>query len=110
MREGPPGRREMKAFSGLWKRLQPRYRPEPAPTAVPHNELNRVIDHITTVPDGVAANPKVIEILRRRRDAVHGGRGIDWATAEALAFGTLLDEGESVRLNGQVSRGGKVSQ
>ncbi|MBO0699581.1 MAG: 2-oxoglutarate dehydrogenase E1 component [Zavarzinella sp.] len=110
MREGPPGRRGMRAFSGLWKRLQPRYKPEPAPTAVSHDELKRVIDHITTVPEGVAANSKVADLLRRRREAVHAGKGIDWATAEALAFGTLLAEGTSVRLTGQDTRRGTFSQ
>jgi 2-oxoglutarate dehydrogenase E1 component len=110
MREGPPGRRGMRAFSGLWDRYQPRYRHDPAPTAVPHDELNRAIDHITTVPDGVTVNSKVADILRRRRDAVHAGKGIDWATAEALAFGTLLAEGTSVRLTGQDTRRGTFSQ
>src|SRR5262249_395355 len=69
MREGPPGRRGMRAFSGIWQRLQPKYRPEPAPTAVPREELKRVIDHLTTVPEGVTANPKVVDLLRRRREA-----------------------------------------
>jgi 2-oxoglutarate dehydrogenase E1 component len=110
MREGPPGRRGMKAFSGLWSRLQPRYRSEPAPTAVDREVLNRVIDHLTTVPEGFTVNPKVAELLRRRREVVHNGRGIDWATAEALAFGTLLTEGTSIRFSGQDSRRGTFSQ
>ena len=110
MREGPPGRRGMKAFSGYWQRLQPRYHPEAVPTAVPHEALDRVIDHLTTVPPGVTINPKVAELLRRRRDAVHAGKGIDWATAEALAFGTLLTEGTSIRFSGQDSRRGTFSQ
>jgi 2-oxoglutarate dehydrogenase E1 component len=110
MRQGPPGKRGMRSFSGLWQRFQPRYSHDPIPTQVPHDELKRVIDHITTVPDGLTVNSKVADILRRRRDVVHAGKGIDWATAEALAFGTLLTEGHSVRLTGQDTRRGTFSQ
>jgi 2-oxoglutarate dehydrogenase E1 component len=100
----------MKAFGGQWERLQPKYRHDSAPTAVPHVELKRVIDQLTAVPEGLTVNSKVVDILRRRRDAVHAGKGIDWATAEALAFGTLLAEGTSVRLTGQDTRRGTFSQ
>jgi 2-oxoglutarate dehydrogenase E1 component len=110
MREGPPGRRGMRSFSGIWNRLQPKYKKEPAPTAAAHNDLVRVIEHITTVPEGVTVNNKVVELLRRRREAVESGKGIDWATAEALAFGTLLQDGMSVRLTGQDTRRGTFSQ
>ncbi|HKA06941.1 MAG TPA: 2-oxoglutarate dehydrogenase E1 component [Gemmataceae bacterium] len=110
MREGPPGKRGMRAFSGLWQRFQPRYSHDPTPTAVEHAELKRVIDRITTVPEWLTVNSKVAELLRRRREVVHAGKGIDWATAEALAFGTLLAEGLSVRLTGQDTRRGTFSQ
>jgi 2-oxoglutarate dehydrogenase E1 component len=110
MREGPPARRGMRSFSGVWKAFQPKYLEGPALTAVSHPELKRVIDHITTVPAGVTVNPKVARLLEQRRDVVHAGKGIDWATAELLAFGTLVSEGISVRLTGQDSRRGTFSQ
>jgi 2-oxoglutarate dehydrogenase E1 component len=110
MREGPPGKRGMRSFSGVWKAFQPRYQPVAAPTAVPHGELKRVIDHLTTVPAGANVNPKVTRLLEQRREIVHSGKGIDWSTAEALAFGTLVSEGISVRLTGQDSRRGTFSQ
>jgi 2-oxoglutarate dehydrogenase E1 component len=110
MREGPPGKRGMKSFSGLWQRLQPRYRHDPAPTQVNHGDLKTVIDHITSVPSGVTVNPKVARLLEQRKEAVHAGHGIDWATAEALAFGTLVSEGTSVRFTGQDTRRGTFSQ
>ncbi|HJZ93335.1 MAG TPA: 2-oxoglutarate dehydrogenase E1 component [Gemmataceae bacterium] len=110
MREGPPGRRGMRSFSGLWQRLQPRYKHDPVPTGVARDVINRVIDQITTVPPGVTVNPKVTRLLEHRREVVHQGEGIDWATAEALAFGTLLTEGTSVRLTGQDTRRGTFSQ
>jgi len=110
MREGPPGRRGMKAFSGLWRRLHPRYTHDPVATGVSRDLINRVTDQITTVPPGVTVNPKVTRLLDHRREVVRAGQGIDWATAEALAFGTLLTEGTSVRLTGQDSRRGTFSQ
>src|SRR5262249_16400835 len=110
MREGPPGKRGMRAFSGLWQRFQPRYSHDPTPTAVEHAELHPVIERITPLPEGLTVNSKVAELLRRRREVVHAGKGIDWATAEALAFGTLLAEGLSVRLTGQDTRRGTFSQ
>src|SRR6202012_3860512 len=48
--------------------------------------------------------------LDNRRNAIEAGEGIDWATAESLAFGSLIDEGHSVRLSGQDSERGTFSQ
>lgn len=110
MREGPPGKRGMRSFSGVWKAFQPRYLNSAVSTTVAHAELRRIIDHITTVPAGATVNPKVTRLLEQRRDIVHAGKGIDWSTAEALAFGSLVSEGTSVRLTGQDSRRGTFSQ
>lgn len=112
MRESGPGRRGMSSFSGIWKSLQPKYHPELAPTKTNTNieTLKKVIDHLTVVPAGVTINPKVTRLLQQRKDSVYLGENIDWATAEALAFGTLLVEGHSVRLTGQDSRRGTFSQ
>jgi len=110
MREGPPGKRGMKSFSGYWQRLQPKYRHDPVQTGVPHAELNRIIDHLTTVPPEMQVNPKMLRLLEQRKEAVHSGKGIDWATAELLSFGALVSEGISVRLTGQDSRRGTFSQ
>ena len=49
-------------------------------------------------------------MLDNRRKAIETGEGIDWATAEALAFATLLDEGYPVRLSGQDCERGTFSQ
>ncbi len=110
MRKSPPGRRGMKSFGGVWKALQPRYDDKPAMTAVSHDDLKHVIDHITTVPADVAVNPKITRLLEHRREIVHAGKGIDWSTAEALAFGTLVSEGISIRFTGQDTRRGTFSQ
>lgn len=75
-------------------------------TGVPRALLREVGAAISSVPDGFALNPKLRRLFSRRREAVEAGEGIDWATAESLAFGALLTEGVLVRLSGQdVARG-----
>lgn len=58
----------------------------------------------------LSINRKLERILKRRLDAIESGEGIDWPTAELLAFGSLLLEGHPVRLSGQDSRRGTFSQ
>ncbi|MBI1272871.1 MAG: 2-oxoglutarate dehydrogenase E1 component [Alphaproteobacteria bacterium] len=57
-----------------------------------------------------AANPKIVRQLEAKRQMIENGEGIDWATAEALAFGTLLLENTPVRLSGQDCGRGTFSQ
>ena len=63
----------------------------------------------TELPEGFTAHPKVMPQLQRRADAILNGP-IDWATAEILAFGSLVLEDRPVRLAGQDSRRGTFSQ
>jgi 2-oxoglutarate dehydrogenase E1 component len=65
---------------------------------------------LTTVPDSLAVHKTLLRIIDARRAMFETGEGIDWATAEALAFGTLLREGHPVRLSGQDSGRGTFSQ
>ncbi|MCU0839788.1 MAG: 2-oxoglutarate dehydrogenase E1 component, partial [Rhodospirillales bacterium] len=65
--------------------------------------------NLTIVPDGFNANRKVLRILEQRREMIETGENIDWAMGEALAFGSLLAEGISVRLSGQDSGRGTFS-
>jgi 2-oxoglutarate dehydrogenase E1 component len=75
-------------------------------TAVDLENLRRVGKALTSVPDGFIANPKILRQLEAKEVAIRTGEGIDWATAEALAFGSLLIEGHRVRLSGEdVQRG-----
>ncbi|MDH5558139.1 MAG: 2-oxoglutarate dehydrogenase E1 component, partial [Alphaproteobacteria bacterium] len=62
------------------------------------------------VPKNVAVHPKVVRQLNTKRKMIESGEGIDWATAEALAYGTLLCESTPVRLSGQDSGRGTFSQ
>lgn len=87
----------------------PAERPEPpAPvhTAVPAEQLNDINNALLAWPDGFTPHNRLAKTLERRRDAMGAEGGIDWGHAEALAFGTLLRQGMSIRLTGQdVERG-----
>ena len=79
-------------------------------TAAKAADLKTVGQALTMVPEGFNIHRTVARLLKRKREALEAGEGIDWATAEALAFGTLLLEGFPVRLSGQDSQRGTFSQ
>ena len=75
-------------------------------TAVPLDTLREVGAALCRVPEGFNVNPKIVRQLEAKKQAIESGEGLDWATGEALAFGTLLLEGHRVRLSGEdVQRG-----
>ncbi|HEV7266226.1 MAG TPA: 2-oxoglutarate dehydrogenase E1 component [Falsiroseomonas sp.] len=75
-------------------------------TAVGLDALREVGAALTRVPAEFNLNPKIARQLDAKKQAIETGEGIDWATGEALAFGTLLLEGHRVRLSGEdVQRG-----
>ncbi|GAB3450986.1 2-oxoglutarate dehydrogenase E1 component [Insolitispirillum peregrinum] len=65
---------------------------------------------LTTTPDSVDVNRKIQRQLKAKEQMFETGEGIDWATAEALAFGTLAQEGHPIRLSGQDCGRGTFSQ
>ncbi|MEX0659878.1 MAG: multifunctional oxoglutarate decarboxylase/oxoglutarate dehydrogenase thiamine pyrophosphate-binding subunit/dihydrolipoyllysine-residue succinyltransferase subunit [Egibacteraceae bacterium] len=78
-------------------------------TGVDAEVLKRVTDAVTSAPSGFTVHPKLARQLDRRRGQLDRDE-VDWAMAEALAFGSLLLEGTPVRLSGQDSRRGTFSQ
>jgi len=77
-------------------------------TAISEPIFNKVATGITKVLDvpNFAVHSTIKKMMETRRKALSSGKDIDWATAEALAFGTLMEEGFNVRLSGQdVERG-----
>ncbi len=84
-------------------------RPEHAQTAAPRKMLERVVHGMTTFPEGFHLHPKLKGVVDKRRQVLDG-TPMDWATGEALAFGTLAIEGTPVRLSGQDSSRGTFSQ
>ena len=79
-------------------------------TAVELDKLRQIGASMTTSPDGMTLNSKLLRIIKARGDMIAKGSGIDWATAEHLAFGSILMEGNPVRLSGQDSCRGTFSQ
>lgn len=78
-------------------------------TGVPTDRLVALIDELNTVPDGHVVHPNLLRQLKRREEMVRGGRGLDWGCAEALAFGTMIQDGRPMRLTGQDSGRGTFS-
>ncbi len=80
-------------------------------TQVSDSILEDVARAITSVPDDFTPNSKIKTLLTKRLEMVESTvPQIDWAMAEALAFGTLLVEGKNIRITGQDSRRGTFSQ
>ena len=79
-------------------------------TAVGRETLKRIGTALTRVPAGFEVHPRIARQLEAKREMLESGGGIDWATGEALAFGSLLLEGHRVRLSGEDSQRGTFSQ
>ncbi|MFV2053667.1 2-oxoglutarate dehydrogenase E1 component [Aliiroseovarius sp. YM-037] len=78
-------------------------------TAISKKTLKEIGTALTTVPDGYPLHKTVARMLDAKKKMFETGEGFDWATGEALAFGSLLTEGYPVRLSGQDSTRGTFS-
>ncbi|RMD60068.1 MAG: 2-oxoglutarate dehydrogenase E1 component, partial [Planctomycetota bacterium] len=96
--------------SWRWQGFTHEYSFDPVPTAASRDTLAEVARAHAALPDGFHLHKNVAKLLERRAQAVEGDEPIDWGTAEAYAFGSLLLEGTAVRLSGQDSRRGTFSQ
>ena len=83
--------------------------PKAVATNVPTEKLQYVNEALLTWPADLTPNPRLAKQLERRRDTLGEQGGIEWGHAEALAFGTLLIDGMSVRLTGQDAERGTFS-
>ena len=79
-------------------------------TGVDAEVIKRIAHKIAVVPEGFNINPKMVGQLARRAKMGEGTLPIDWAFAEAVAFGSLVFDGARVRLSGQDSGRGTFSQ
>jgi 2-oxoglutarate dehydrogenase E1 component len=97
-------------FAGAWKGLSPDYSFEAVETGVPYETLKAITDASAKTPEGFKVNPKIERLIANRVKTMDAKGAVDWASAEALAFGSLLLEKTPVRLSGQDSRRGTFSQ
>ncbi len=65
---------------------------------------------LTTIPEGHEVHKTLRRVIEAKREMFEKGEGFDWATGEALAYGSLVSEGYAVRLSGQDSGRGTFSQ
>lgn len=91
------------------KELATEVLPHP-PTGVDASILKKIGEKIGGAPEGFTVHRNLKRILAGRKKAIDDGKGIDWATGEALAFGTLALEGHHVRVSGQDVERGTFSQ
>jgi len=80
------------------------------PTGVPAETLRHIGAVIGGAPEGFQVHRNLKRILANRKKTIDEGNNIDWSTAEALAFGTLCEEGHHVRVSGQDVERGTFSQ
>ncbi len=98
-------------FEGTWSSYKPeKGKDKRGVTGLDINTLKNISDKINSILDDKNVHKTILKIFNNRKKVVDQGYGIDWATAEALAFGSLLKEGYPVRLVGQDSGRGTFSQ
>ncbi len=101
-------------FGGRWSGLNKPADPETArrsvETAIEPKAFDSLGRVLTEVPADLDVHKTLDRVLAAKREMFSTGEGFDWATAEALAFGSLVMEGYGVRLSGQDSGRGTFSQ
>ncbi|MBL4739715.1 MAG: 2-oxoglutarate dehydrogenase E1 component [Sneathiella sp.] len=79
-------------------------------TAIEIDTLREIGAKLTDIPEDHSVHRTLLRVLKNKKKMIDTGAGIDWATAEALAFGSLLKENFPVRLSGQDCGRGTFSQ
>ena len=98
-------------YEGSWSRYKPeKGKDKRGVSGFDQKKLLEISEKINSTPEKLNLHKTIIKILNTRRASVSEGKNIDWSTAEALAFGSLLEEGYPVRLVGQDSGRGTFSQ
>ncbi len=97
-------------LDGRWSRLEIKDENyQRGKTAISKKTFREIGAALTRAPDGYPLHKTVARMLEAKSRMIKGGAGIDWATGEALAFGSLLLEGFPVRLSGQDATRGTFS-
>ena len=98
-------------YEGTWSRYKPeKGKDKRGKSGVDLSKIQKISDQINTIPSTINIHKTISKVLELRKKSVINKKGIDWSSAEALAFGTLLEEGFPVRLVGQDSGRGTFSQ
>ena len=98
-------------FEGTWTRYKPQKgKDKRGITGADESKLIKISEKIHNIPENYKTHKTIEKIFLNRHKNVLAKKNIDWSTAEALAFGSLLEEGHPVRLVGQDSGRGTFSQ
>ena len=98
-------------LDGRWSHLDKRGEEyQRGATAVEKSTLLKVGKALTTLPDEYNVHRTIGRLLETKKQMFTTGQNFDWATAEALAFGSLQTEGYPIRLSGQDCTRGTFSQ
>jgi len=98
-------------YEGTWSRFKPeKGKDKRGVTGVSLDKIKNIGEKLTIIPKDFDIHPKIKKVFENKKKMFLTGMNFDWATAEQLAFGTLLDEGYPVRLSGQDSGRGTFSQ
>jgi len=98
-------------YAGVWSRYKPeRGKDRRGVTGVSIEKIKKIGEKITIIPKEFNAHLTIKKIFENKKKMFLTGKRFDWATAEQLAFATLLEEGYPVRLCGQDSGRGTFSQ
>ena len=100
-------------LDGAWSGLRvadSEEEPRRGETGVPLKTLKEIGQNLSTIPEDFNAHRTIQRFFNNRAEMIKSGKGIDWATGEALAFGSLIREGHQVRLSGQDVERGTFSQ
>ena len=98
-------------YEGIWSRFKPeKGKDKRGVTGVSLDKIKKIGEKLTIIPKDFDVHPKIRKVFENKKKMFLTGMNFDWATAEQLAFGTLLDEGYPVRLSGQDSGRGTFSQ
>ena len=100
------------AFGGVWEEYHggKEVNAIDPDTAVPAERLSKLLEIQTRFPEDFKLHPKLKRWMAARREMATGSRQVDWASAECLAFASLLTDGVRVRMSGQDSQRGTFSQ
>ena len=97
-------------YEGTWSRYKPeKGKDRRGKSGVDLNKILKISEKINSIPLEINIHKTISKIIESRRKSILIKKGIDWSTAESLAFGTLLEEGYPVRLVGQASGRGTFS-
>ena len=103
---------QISVFEGAWKGLRKGTDEDltvVSNTKVDEKTLREIGKKLVEIPATFHVHPKLVRLIEQRGKQVEEGKGIDWGTGEALAYGSLVAEGTHVRLSGQDSERGTFS-